>query len=82
MTFYEHINYGGASYTTAQALADLRPMGWNDVVSSFKSLSGQRPKWYVDINSSPPTYQWSAGAWVADIGWSANDRFSSVRNIP
>ncbi len=82
VTFYEHASYGGASYTTWQWLPNLTAIYWNDIVTSFKSLNGQRPKWFVDADYGPPSHQWAAGAWVANVGDSANDRFSSVKNVP
>lgn len=82
VTFYEHANYGGASYTASQSISDLSNFGWNDAVTSFKSLSGQRPKWWENAGYTPPTWQWSAGAWVANVGSAANDRFSAVANVP
>jgi len=82
VTFYQHAGYGGASYTTWQPLADLSTMFWNDIISSFKSLNGQRPKWYVHANYGTPSYQWTAGQQVENVGESANDRFSSVKNVP
>jgi hypothetical protein len=82
VVFYEHANYGGASYMTAVAHSDLRAIGWNDVISSFKSLNAQRPKWWEHINYGGSTWQWTAGAWVSYVGDAANDRFSSVKNVP
>jgi hypothetical protein len=82
VTFYEHASYGGASYTASQPISDLTAWGWNDHVTSFKSLNGQRPKWWENAGYSPPTWQWAAGAWVSNVGSAANDRFSSVANVP
>jgi hypothetical protein len=82
VTFYEHASYGGASYTASQSISDLSAWGWNDHVTSFKSLNGQRPKWWENAGYTPPTWQWAAGAWVSNVGSAANDRFSSVANMP
>ena len=82
VVWYEHSNYGGASYMTAFSHSDLTAIGWNDVISSFKSINGQRPKWYDGAGYSGDTWQWAAGAWVSYVGNNANDRFSSVRNLP
>jgi hypothetical protein len=82
VTFWEHSGYGGSSFTTSLSQPDLRDIGWNDAISSFKSLNGQRPKWFSDVAYGPPYWQWSAGSNVSYVGDSANDRFSSVKNVP
>ena len=82
VTFYVDASYGGASFTTSQSIADLRVYGWNDMVSSFVSLNGGRPKWWRDIDYAGTAWQWAAGAAVAYVGDGANDQFSSVANEP
>lgn len=82
VTFYEHSNFAGASYATSQAIAHLGLIGWNDAISSFKSLNGQRPKWWQDIDFAYFSWQWPASYWVSYVGDGANDRFSSVKNVP
>lgn len=82
VTFYQNQNYGGSSYTASQSIADLSAFGWNDIVSSFTSLNGQRPKWWEHANWVPPTWQWAAGATVSYVGSGANDRFTGVANVP
>ena len=82
VTFYEHASYGGASYTTSGGLTNLADIGWNDVVSSFKSLNGLRPRWWEDAGYAGTAFMWSAGAQVSYVGDSANDRFSSVKKYP
>lgn len=82
VTFYEHAGYGGLSYTTSQPIPNLVGLGWNDAISSFKSLNGQRPKWWRDASYLGTSWQWAAGAWVSYVGDDANDRFSSLKNVP
>jgi hypothetical protein len=82
VAFWEHANYGGYSFTASQSIADLRSYGWNDAITSFKSFSGQRPKWWEHVNYGTPSWQWATGAWVANVGEGANDTFSSVKNAP
>ncbi len=82
VTFYEHASYGGSSFTTSQAISDLTETGWNDAISSFKSLNGQRPKWWEHAGYAGASWQWAAGAWVANVGSGANDVFSSLKNVP
>lgn len=82
VTFYEHSNYLGASYAASESIAHLGVFGWNDAISSFKSLNNQRPKWWRDINYADTSWQWPAGYWISYVGAGANDQFSSVRNVP
>ncbi len=82
VTFYQDENYGGASWSTTGAISDLSQIGWNDAITSFKSLNGGHPKWWTDSNYSAASAQWAAGAWVANIGSNWNDQFSSVKNVP
>jgi hypothetical protein len=82
VTFYEHANYGGASFTTSQSIAHLGTYGWSDIVSSFKSLNSQRPKWWEHADYGGLSWQWTAGAQVSYVGDGANDRFSSAKNAP
>jgi hypothetical protein len=82
VTWYEHSNYGGASFAASQSYSDLSSLGWNDAISSFKSLNGQRPKFWSDAGYGLPAWQWPAGAWVSYVSDPANDRFSSVQNVP
>ena len=82
VTFFADINFGGASFTTADPISDLGSIGWNDRISSFKSLNSGHPKWWKDISYSGPAWQWVAGSWVANVGSDANDQFSSVQNVP
>jgi hypothetical protein len=82
VTFYWNATYGGASFTASQPYSDLRDIGWNDAISSFKSLNGQRPKWWEHIGYVAPAWQWAAGAQVSYVGNGANDLFSSTKNVP
>lgn len=80
--WYEHSNYAGASFWTANPLPDLTIIGWNDRISSFKSINGGHPKWWQDSNYNGPSSQWVTSAWVPYVGDTLNDRFSSVQNVP
>jgi hypothetical protein len=82
VTFYADINFGGASFSTAGAISDLTAVGWNDRISSFKSLNGGRPAWWRDAGFAGTLWRWSAGTWVSYVGDGANDQFSSVANVP
>lgn len=82
VTFFEHAYYGGSSLTVADEIPHLGTLGWNDAISSFKTLNGRRPKWWSDTYYGGLAWQWSAGAWVSYVGDGANDRFSSVKHVP
>lgn len=82
VTFYADINFGGASFTTSSAISNMTTIGWNDRISSFKSLNGERPEWWRDINFAGTAWRWPAGTWVSYVGDDANDQFSSVADVP
>jgi hypothetical protein len=82
VVFYEHADYGGASFMASVSYPNLGSIGWNDAVSSFKSLNGQRPKWWEHSDYGGSAWHWASGAQVPNVGSAANDRFSSVRNVP
>ncbi|MDL2335439.1 MAG: peptidase inhibitor family I36 protein, partial [Chloroflexota bacterium] len=79
---YEAINYGGSSIALSQPETDLSSLGWNDVISSFKSTNGGHPRWWEAANYQGGSWQWGKSFWVAYVGDAANDRFSSVQNYP
>ena len=80
--FFDDENYGGSSYTAYLPIPDLGPMGWNDAITSFKSLHGARPRFWQDDLYGNLSWRWAAGAWVANVGAVANDVFSSLKNVP
>lgn len=80
--FFADINYGGSSFIAADPIPDLRAIGWNDRISSFRSENAGHPKWWMDINYVGTAWQWTAGSSVAYVGNGANDQFSSVQNVP
>lgn len=82
VTFFQDAGYGGSSYTAYNAISDLGVYGWNDLITSFKSLSGQRPRLYTDVGYGTPSWRWAAGAWVSNVGSAANDVTSSIKNDP
>jgi hypothetical protein len=79
---YTAINYGGSSLLISNPTPDLSVFGWNDTISSFKSTNGGRPKWWSGANYSGTWWQWGTSAWVSYVGDDANDRFTSVKNVP
>jgi hypothetical protein len=82
VTWFDAINYGGSSFTASVSYSDLGILGWEDRISSFKSLNGGRPKWWRDTGFSGTAWRWPAGAWVSNVGVDANDQWSSVANVP
>lgn len=48
VALFEDEGYGGASYVAYNPFSDLGVIGWNDMITSFKSLNGQRPRLYAD----------------------------------
>ncbi len=82
VTVYADENYDGGSFTMTGPYPNLSVIGWNDVVTSFKSRNGRHPRFYRDSGYGAPWWQWTTGAWIANVGSSANDQFSSIKNVP
>ncbi|MDL2335611.1 MAG: hypothetical protein QFC55_06240 [Chloroflexota bacterium] len=82
VTWFDAVNYGGGSFTASLSYSDLSTLGWDNRISSFKSLNGGRPKWWQNTNFTGTSWRWLAGAQVPDVGAGASDQFSSVQNVP
>lgn len=82
VTVFEDDNYGGFSMSFSIDQPNLVLVGWNDVITSFKSLNGGHPKFWENANYGTPSWQWATSAWVANIGSGANDKFSSLKDVP
>ncbi len=82
VTVFAHENYGGSSFSASVSYSHLGILGWNDMITSFKSLNGQHPKFWHDAEYGLPAWQWAVGAWVPNVGPGANDKFSAMRNVP
>ncbi|MEP7158310.1 MAG: hypothetical protein ABI797_02705 [Chloroflexota bacterium] len=79
---YAAANYGGSSLMISAPTPDLGVVGWNNVISSFKSTNGGRPKWWSGFNYSGSASQWPTSAWVPYVGDLVDNTFSSVKNVP
>ena len=79
---YEHINFAGASLAISNPVSDLGPVGWGNRISSFKSTNGGRPMWWDGTGYTGTAWQWGTSYWVSNVGDGANDRFTSVQNVP
>lgn len=79
---YTAINFGGSSLMVSAPTPDLGVIGWNDTISSFKSTNGGRPKWWAGASYGGTAWQWGTSVWVSYVGDDANDRFTSVKNVP
>lgn len=82
VTVFKDADHGGGSYTFGSAWSDLSTIGWNDIITSFKSLNGGRPRFYQHSGYGTPSWRWAAGAWVSYVRASANDTFSSLDDAP
>jgi hypothetical protein len=76
---YWDIDYGGTALTIYGAIPYLGVIGWNDNVSSFKSVNCGIPRYYVDSNYSGTFWQNSCNTWSPNL-YAYNDTFSSVVN--
>lgn len=78
VTIYQDISLSGPFTTLSQDYDNLGSIGWNDRVSSFKSLNGYGGRFWTDASRSGSSYSFSAGAVVTYVGDAFNDTFSSV----
>ena len=79
-TLYEHANYNGKSKVVSQAhIANFVSIGWNDIVSSYrcKKITGVHGTIYEHYNFGGKVYPLNGN--VHWVGWSQNDKFSSIK---
>jgi hypothetical protein len=76
---YWDINYGGSALTLFGALPNLGIIGWNDSISSIKSVNCGIPWYYIDANYGGIYWQNACNVWLPNL-YSSNDTFSSVVN--
>jgi hypothetical protein len=76
---YWDINYGGTWLMVYGAIPYLGVIGWNDNISSFKSVNCGIPRYYVDADYSGTYWQNSCNTWSPNL-YAYNDTFSSVIN--
>jgi hypothetical protein len=76
---YWDINYGGSALTVYGAVWNLDLIGWNDNISSFKSVNCGIPRYYVDASYSGAYWQNSCNNWSPNL-YAYNDTMSSVLN--
>lgn len=76
---YTNSYYGGTALTVYGAVSALGDIGWNDTISSFKSVNCGIPRYYVNAGYSGSYWQNGCNVWSPDLA-SYNDTFSSVIN--
>ena len=76
---YWDINYNGSTLTVYGAVPYLGVIGWNDNISSFKSVNCGMPRYYVDSEYRGVYWQNSCNTWSPNL-YSYNDTFSAVIN--
>lgn len=80
ITLYEHKNFEGRSLTYSEAVANLRPTGLNDRISSIRIVLGQ--KWLLCKNK-----KFNGGCIVVDrdvpdlAAFGYNDKISSLKPV-
>jgi hypothetical protein len=77
---YWDINYGGSALTIWGSFPDLPVIGWNDAISSIKSVNCGQPRYYQHIYYGGWYWQNGCNEWSPNL-YSANDQFSSVVNM-
>jgi hypothetical protein len=76
---YWDANYGGSALTIYNAIPALSVLGWDDAISSIKSINCGIPRYYLDPNYASSYWQNACNTWSANL-YSVNDTFSSVVN--
>lgn len=74
--WYRDASFGGPSFEAYLAEPDLAAVGWDNQISSFKSLNGGHPLWWTGANQSGTKWDWGTAS-VGSLG-AGNDQFSSV----
>ena len=81
VTWYADANYGGApSFTAFWSEPDLTIYGWNDKISSFRTLNGGHPRWWQDVGNKGTSWDWGTLS-ISYVGDAANDQFSGVERL-
>ena len=75
---YRDAGYLGPSIAISRDYDDLRTIGWNDVISSFKAVNGLYGHFAVDIYNGGRTYPFCCNVSASYVGDAWNDQFSSV----
>ena len=75
---YRDATYGGPSIAISQNYDDLRVIGWNDTISSFKAVNGLRGHFATDAFNGGRSFAFCCNVTVPDVGDASNDQFSSV----
>lgn len=85
--FYEHNNYGGASYAAsvtqngcygyAHGYTSLAGIGWDNRITSFRSYSNCKTAIFENTNYGGASYGYYVNS--SNVGAAMNDRASSIR---
>jgi hypothetical protein len=68
------------SFTALWSEPDLTTWGWNDKISSFRTLYGGHPRWWQDVDKKGASWDWGTSS-ISYVGDAANDKFSSVERL-
>ncbi len=78
LNIYDNADWSGAYTAISQPYNDLRTIGWNDRISSFKALNGVAGHFATDIYNSGYYYFFCCNQQTTYVGDAWNDTFSSV----
>ncbi len=76
VTVFEHAGYDGARMTLSADQPWLSSIGWNDRISSFKSV-GATGRFFENSPGTGFVYYFSSGAQISYVGNAYNDKFSA-----
>jgi hypothetical protein len=75
---WEHAEREGASIYLSADYANLGTIGWNDRITSLRSVNGGAGTFYHDEQMHGTPYGFCCNEIVDNVGGAHNDRFSSV----
>jgi len=81
VVIYADQTYGGAYAYLSQNYANLGTIGWNDRITSFKSLNGETGRFYEHQNGGGAYYSFCCNQQVSNVGQTWNDRITSVYRL-
>jgi hypothetical protein len=74
---WQDAGFLGPSVTLTNDVSNLGSIGWNDRITSFKSISGASGRFYEHAGYTGSVYSFCCSVQVSNVGQTYNDKFSS-----
>jgi hypothetical protein len=75
---WQDAGFTGSSVTLTTDVSNLGSIGWNDRITSFKSISGASGRFYEHASYLGVYYAFCCSVQVSNVGQTYNDKFSSL----